>query len=128
MNKPLFPRVDHLPISPYCTTNKYSYFKRRRLHLINGGDRRMKCFRPENSRTFNFILFRSNATIRDQSTLWERPVRPTPNQLRQIDYQKNFLSPGMRSPTPMEMFLFRSQTVNAHKAPGEDHCLRVAVW
>ncbi|KAK3696883.1 hypothetical protein QZH41_013731, partial [Actinostola sp. cb2023] len=42
---------------------------------------------------------------------------PTPLQLRQIEYHKNFLPPSMRSPTPMEMFLHRSQIANAYKTP-----------
>lgn len=37
--------------------------------------------------------------------------------LKQIDYQRNVIPPAMRSPTPMELFLYRSQTVGAHKVP-----------
>lgn len=39
------------------------------------------------------------------------------SQLQQIDYQRNVIPPAMRSPTPMEMFLYRSQTAGAHKVP-----------
>ncbi|CAH3124409.1 unnamed protein product [Porites lobata] len=39
------------------------------------------------------------------------------SQLQQIDYQRNVIPPAMRSPTPMEMFLYRSQTAGAHKIP-----------
>ena len=38
--------------------------------------------------------------------------------LQQIDYQRNVIPPAMRSPTPMELFLCRSQTAGAHKVPG----------
>ncbi|KAJ7336660.1 BTB POZ domain-containing protein 16 [Desmophyllum pertusum] len=38
-------------------------------------------------------------------------------QLQQIDYQRNVIPPAMRSPTPMELFLYRSQTAGAHKVP-----------
>ena len=37
----MFPRKDHLPISPYCITNKYSEFERRRLPLITSGNERV---------------------------------------------------------------------------------------
>ncbi|XP_032240164.2 BTB/POZ domain-containing protein 16 [Nematostella vectensis] len=42
---------------------------------------------------------------------------PTPKQMKQIEHHKNFVPPGKRSPTPMEMFLYRSQTANAYKTP-----------
>lgn len=37
--------------------------------------------------------------------------------LQQIDYQRNVIPPAMRSPTPLELFLCRSQTVGLHKVP-----------
>ncbi|CAH3142274.1 unnamed protein product [Pocillopora meandrina] len=37
--------------------------------------------------------------------------------LQQIDYQRNVIPPAMRSPTPMELFLCRSQTAGLHKVP-----------
>ena len=45
-------------------------------------------------------------------------IGPSTFHLKQIDYQRNVLPPGLRSPTPMELFLCRSQTAGAHKAPG----------
>lgn len=44
----------------------------------------------------------------------------SPFHLKQIDYQRNVISPAMRCPTPMELFLLRSQVVGAHKIPGTD--------
>lgn len=44
------------------------------------------------------------------------------SQIQQIDYQRNVIPPAMRSPTPMEMFLYRSQTAGAHKIPGKHTC------
>ncbi|XP_029197706.2 BTB/POZ domain-containing protein 16-like [Acropora millepora] len=41
----------------------------------------------------------------------------SPFHLKQIDYQRNVISPAMRCPTPMELFLLRSQVVGAHKIP-----------
>lgn len=37
--------------------------------------------------------------------------------MQQIDYQRNVIPPAMRSPTPMELFLYRSQTAGLHKVP-----------
>ncbi|XP_015770656.1 PREDICTED: BTB/POZ domain-containing protein 16-like [Acropora digitifera] len=41
----------------------------------------------------------------------------SPFHLKQIDYQRNVISPAMRCPTPMELFLLRSQVVGAHTIP-----------
>ena len=40
------------------------------------------------------------------------------SHLQQIDYQRNVIPPAMRSHTPMEMFLYRSQTAGLYKIPG----------
>ena len=50
----------------------------------------------------------------------------TLGQLQQIGYHRNIIPPSKRSPTPMEMFLYRSQTVNNFKAPGK--LSRVKKW
>ena len=34
----------------------------------------------------------------------------------------------MRSPTPMEMFLYRSQTAGAHKIPGKHTCVNYTFY
>ena len=50
------------------------------------------------------------------------------SQLQQIDYQRNVIPPAMRSPTPMEMFLYRSQTAGAHKIPGKHTCVNYTFY
>ena len=55
----------------------------------------------------DFFSFRSNG-----------PNRLSAFHMQQIDYQRNVIPPAMRSPTPMELFLYRSQTAGLHKIPG----------
>ena len=52
----------------------------------------------------------------------------SPFHLKQIDYQRNVISPAMRCPTPMELFLLRSQVVGAHKIPGTDEGPYATAW
>ncbi|PFX30299.1 BTB/POZ domain-containing protein 16 [Stylophora pistillata] len=62
--------------------------------------------------------------IRSQPTSYAGSTRNTNGHgglssfhLQQIDYQRNVIPPAMRSPTPMELFLCRSQTAGLHKVP-----------
>ncbi|XP_078358486.1 BTB/POZ domain-containing protein 16-like [Oculina patagonica] len=70
-----------------------------------------------NGKEFDRRLIQSQPASHSASARNNRHSGLSSFHLQQIDYQRNVIPPAMRSQTPMELFLYRSQTAGVYRVP-----------